>query len=60
MLFEILVVGLKFISLYLSSGAYLSFVLLQVKAFSKSLESFKTSIVVGGTNIADQVTHMSY
>lgn len=28
---------------------------LQVKAFSQSLESFKTAIVVGGTNISDQV-----
>lgn len=28
---------------------------LQVKAFSQSLESFRTAIVVGGTNIADQV-----
>ncbi|XP_062095968.1 uncharacterized protein LOC133801722 isoform X2 [Humulus lupulus] len=26
----------------------------EVKAFSKSLESFKTAIVVGGTNISDQ------
>lgn len=30
--------------------------LLQVKAFSQSVESFRTAIVVGGTNIADQVT----
>ena len=30
---------------------------LQVKAFSRSLESFKTAIVVGGTNIAEQVTN---
>lgn len=27
----------------------------EVKAFSRSLESFKTAIVVGGTNIAEQV-----
>lgn len=27
----------------------------QVKCFSRSLESFRTAIVVGGTNIADQV-----
>lgn len=30
---------------------------LQVKAFSRSLESLKTAIVVGGTNIAEQVTN---
>lgn len=28
---------------------------LQVKAFSMSLESFRTAIVVGGTNISEQV-----
>ncbi|KAK1568859.1 hypothetical protein Q3G72_029821 [Acer saccharum] len=27
----------------------------EVKAFSRSLENFKTAIVVGGTNIAEQV-----
>lgn len=26
----------------------------EVKAFSKSMESFKTTIVIGGTNIYDQ------
>ena len=30
---------------------------LQVKAFSRSLESIKTAIVVGGTNIAEQVSN---
>ena len=30
---------------------------LQVKAFSRSLESFKTAIVVGGTNIYEQVSN---
>lgn len=35
------------------------FLVLQVKAFSKSLESFKTAIVVGGTNIAEQVTDVA-
>lgn len=30
---------------------------LQVKAFSRSLESLKTAIVVGGTNMAEQVTN---
>ncbi|CAL5388328.1 unnamed protein product [Camellia sinensis] len=29
----------------------------EVKAFSRSLESFRTAIVVGGTNIAEQVSH---
>lgn len=34
-------------------------VFLQVKAFSKSLESFRTAIVVGGTNIAEQVIDLA-
>lgn len=29
----------------------------QVKAFSRSLDSFRTAIVVGGTNISEQVTN---
>lgn len=32
---------------------------LQVKAFSRSQESLKTAIVVGGTNIAEQVTNLA-
>lgn len=34
---------------------YIVVVSMQVKAFSRSLENFKTAIVVGGTNISEQV-----
>lgn len=42
----------------ISSFAQPFTVFFQVKAFSRSLESFRTAIVVGGTNIAEQVANL--
>lgn len=42
--------------IYLSFPSHVwLFAAFQVKAFSRSLESFRTAVVVGGTNIAEQV-----